>query len=246
MNLTIHIDGGSRGNPGPAAAGVTIRNSDTSATLHEGGYFLGTATNNVAEYQGLLTALRVATGMDASRLTIYSDSQLMVRQITGSYRVKSAPLKKLHDQAQSLLRGFEQWKITHVLRDANKRADELANLAMDAGRDVIVLPAGDHSNEPPLQADAPDKRETQDRDSPCWTARLTGPTGPDCPARISQDQVFEFGPTTPAGFCVFAAQVVLDEALTPPPGGCDRQATCPRCGVGIKLDVSPAGAAKKK
>ena len=141
MNLKIHIDGGARGNPGPAATGVVIHDADDDAPIHEAGYFLGKTTNNVAEYSGLIHALEIAARLKAASLDIYSDSQLMVRQINGQYRVKNQGLKPLFAKARRLLDGFDRWTITDVRRERNTRADELANLAMDLGRDVVEFSA---------------------------------------------------------------------------------------------------------
>ncbi|MFQ5429766.1 MAG: ribonuclease HI family protein [Phycisphaerae bacterium] len=137
MNVTIHIDGGARGNPGPAGAGVTIRD-EQGACLFEGGFFLGHMTNNAAEYNALIRALQVARTAGATRLQIFSDSELLVRQVNGDYRVKNAGLKVLFNDAAARLRDFEDWRVRHVRREANDRADELANQAMDAERDVVV------------------------------------------------------------------------------------------------------------
>ena len=100
MKLLIHIDGGSRGNPGPAAAGIVVADQVSGAPIHEAGYFLGTATNNVAEYRGLLRALDIAGRVGAEQITVHTDSQLMARQINGQYKVKSAKLRPLVEQAQ--------------------------------------------------------------------------------------------------------------------------------------------------
>ena len=135
----IYIDGGSRGNPGPAGVGVMLQWDDQPDPFHEAGYFLGEATNNFAEYQGLIKALDRATAANAKSLDIRSDSQLLVRQINGQYRVKSPNIKPLYTQAIQHLRQFENWTITHIYRDKNKRADQLANMAMDAIDDVIVI-----------------------------------------------------------------------------------------------------------
>ena len=137
MQALIHIDGGARGNPGPAAAGVCITTPDGSEALHEAGYWLGELTNNEAEYQGLLHALKAASQLGFESVAIRSDSELMVKQIKGEYRVKAANLKPLFAEARKLLGGFPAWGIEHVRREKNKRADQLANLAMDAQRDVI-------------------------------------------------------------------------------------------------------------
>ena len=138
MDLLIYIDGGSRGNPGPAAAGVVISDQDSERTLHEGGYFLGRATNNAAEYHGLIRALELTRGFDARRVHINSDSELIVKQITGEYRVKSPDLMPLYEKAQGLLLALGAWQIQHVPREENHRADQLANIALDRKRDVII------------------------------------------------------------------------------------------------------------
>ncbi len=111
QHCIIHIDGGARGNPGPAAAGVVIADAEDSTPIHEAGYALGRTTNNVAEYQGLLHALELASALSVEQVTVYSDSQLLVRQINGEYRVKSADLKPLFQQAQKFLRLFKTWQI---------------------------------------------------------------------------------------------------------------------------------------
>lgn len=137
MQALIHIDGGARGNPGPAAAGVCITTPDGSEALHEAGYWLGEMTNNEAEYQGLLHALDAAKKLGFESIHVRSDSELMVNQVKGQYRVKAANLKPLFASARDKLTGFSAWSIEHVRREKNKRADQLANLSMDARRDVI-------------------------------------------------------------------------------------------------------------
>lgn len=143
MQALIHIDGGARGNPGPAAAGVCITTPDGSEAIHEAGYWLGSMTNNEAEYQGLLHALKAAGTLGFESIAIRSDSELMVKQIKGEYRVKAANLKPLFAEARGLLKRFSNWEIAHVRREKNKRADQLANLAMDARRDVVETTSGE-------------------------------------------------------------------------------------------------------
>lgn len=140
MKITMHIDGGARGNPGNAGAGVVLRGADDGALL-EAGYYLGHQTNNVAEYTALLKGLEAAKRAGATELTVYSDSELLVKQINGEYRVKNPALKDLFDDAFGRLRGFAKWEVRHVRREQNARADELANLAMDAGADVVEVDA---------------------------------------------------------------------------------------------------------
>jgi ribonuclease HI len=128
--LLVHIDGASRGNPGDAGFGVFASDAaaGTEARLH--GY-LGRATNNAAEYQALLHALRWALAQGARRLTIRSDSELVVRQVRGVYRVKHPALIPLYREAMGLIGRFEAVKLEHVPREQNREADRLANLALD-------------------------------------------------------------------------------------------------------------------
>ncbi len=129
---TAFTDGGSRGNPGPAGYGVLIQAEDGSV-LAELSEFIGMRTNNVAEYSGMLAALDYALAHRLMRLRIVSDSELMVKQIRGQYRVQSPDLRPLYDEATRKIAQLEGFQIEHVLRGKNKRADELANLAMDQG-----------------------------------------------------------------------------------------------------------------
>ena len=126
--LVIHIDGASRGNPGEAGFGIHVQ--DRSRTTELYGY-LGQATNNVAEYQALLHALRHALARGARHIEIRSDSELVVRQIEGRYRVKHPGLAPLHREATELLARFERAHLRHVARAENRDADRLANLALD-------------------------------------------------------------------------------------------------------------------
>jgi ribonuclease HI len=132
QHLVAHIDGGARGNPGPAGYGVVIEDQDGHriADLSE---FLGIQTNNYAEYRGLLAALGYALEHDFTALQVVSDSELMVRQIKGIYKVKSPSLAKLYQQARALIRKLQWFEIGHVLRAGNREADRLANAAMDRG-----------------------------------------------------------------------------------------------------------------
>lgn len=129
MTLTIHIDGAARGNPGPAAFGVVI--SRDGQLLAEEKQFIGKTTNNVAEYVALLYALRRALQFGARRLHIFSDSELLVRQMTGVYQVRDAKLRQLYEQAQELIGQFDEVQLTHVPRKQNRRADKLCNQALD-------------------------------------------------------------------------------------------------------------------
>lgn len=128
-DLVIHIDGGSRGNPGEAGFGVYVEASDGSTTELYG--YLGHATNNVAEYQALLHALRHALARGALRVRILSDSELVVRQMAGEYKVKHPDMVPLHREASGLMRRFERATLAHVRREQNRDADRLANRALD-------------------------------------------------------------------------------------------------------------------
>lgn len=126
--LVIHIDGASRGNPGEAGFGIHVQGPTRTTELY--GY-LGQATNNVAEYQALLHALRYALARGARQVEVCSDSELVVRQIEGRYRVKHPGLAPLHREATELLARFERARVRHVAREQNRDADRLANLALD-------------------------------------------------------------------------------------------------------------------
>jgi ribonuclease HI len=130
--LIAHTDGGARGNPGPAGYGVVIHDSrgKKAAALSE---YLGRQTNNFAEYQALIAALEYAVEQGPKALKVISDSELMVRQIKGIYKVKDPTLRDLHARASQLIRQLGWFEIEHVLRGKNREADELANAAMDKG-----------------------------------------------------------------------------------------------------------------
>ncbi|HET7712020.1 MAG TPA: ribonuclease HI family protein [Thermoanaerobaculia bacterium] len=136
LRITAWVDGASRGNPGPAGYGVYMATERGEVIAISG--FLGTVTNNVAEYSGLIEALRAARDEGASEVEIVSDSELLVKQMLGQYRVKHPNLQPLYETARSLSRTFNRFSIRHTLRAGNKEADRLANLAVDrgAGRSV--------------------------------------------------------------------------------------------------------------
>jgi ribonuclease HI len=133
--LTLEFDGGSRGNPGPAGIGVVVRAPD-GTPLVTLGRFIGRATNNVAEYKALITALQEAKKLGARKIIIRGDSELIIKQMRGEYRVKNPDLRELYDEAQHLYHQFDEARIEHNLRHKNETADKLANLAMDRRIDV--------------------------------------------------------------------------------------------------------------
>ena len=128
--VTVFIDGGSRGNPGPAAAGIIIT-ADDGTVLRKAGLYLGEATNNVAEYRGLLAGLEAAATLGATAVQVVSDSELLVRQMNGEYRVKNPGLRPLYEQACRLAQRFSACTFRHVRREQNLRADRLVNQALD-------------------------------------------------------------------------------------------------------------------
>jgi ribonuclease HI len=128
--LHIHIDGASRGNPGEAGFGVSVVDPDGAPRAELYGY-LGRASNNVAEYQALIHALRWARAHGARTVRVFSDSELVVRQVNGQYRVKHPDMIPLHREATGLLRQFEKADVSHVRREQNRDADRLANRALD-------------------------------------------------------------------------------------------------------------------
>ncbi|HTG88602.1 MAG TPA: ribonuclease HI family protein [Vicinamibacterales bacterium] len=132
MAIVAYIDGGARGNPGPAGYGVRIEDEQGTLVEEFNGY-LGSATNNVAEYNGLVAALKYAQQHGHRHVHIKSDSELLVKQMRGEYRVKNPGLQPLYQQARAIAMGLDRIVYEHVRREQNKDADRLANLAMDAG-----------------------------------------------------------------------------------------------------------------
>ena len=138
--LIAHSGGGARGNPGPAGYGVVVQDESGRkvAALSE---YLGHQTNNFAEYQGLIAALEYAVQHGPKALKVISDSELLVRQIKGIYKVKNATLQELHGRAKELIAQLDWFSIGHALREHNQEADRLANEAMDKGAGRSVMPA---------------------------------------------------------------------------------------------------------
>lgn len=131
MKVVLHVDGGARGNPGPAAIGVVVSSPD-GAVLDEVAEPIGVATNNVAEYRALLRGLERASAVGATEVEIVNDSELVAKQLTGAYKVKHPAMKPLYAEAIAALRQFDVWRVRSVPRARNARADELVNQALDA------------------------------------------------------------------------------------------------------------------
>jgi probable phosphoglycerate mutase len=147
--IVAYCDGGSRGNPGPAGFGVYIQDA-TGTVLAELSQYLGARTNNFAEYSALLAALEFAIAHGHKSLRVISDSELMVRQMKGQYRVNSPELRPLYEEARRRISQLDHFQIQHVLREKNRHADRLANLAMDRG--MGRAPAADPAPAPPAPA----------------------------------------------------------------------------------------------
>jgi ribonuclease HI len=151
-----NIDGGSRGNPGPASYGVVIRDprGEIVAKLKK---YIGRMTNNVAEYYGLIAALDYAQSQRIRALRIESDSELLVKQMRGHYKVKSEDLRPLFERAKKMSQTFETFRIDHVYREQNREADALANEAMDEADGVPARPSASPRGEPAITKDTPRK-----------------------------------------------------------------------------------------
>ncbi len=174
MKRVLHVDGASRGNPGPSAIGVVVADARWKV-LQEIGEVIGEATNNVAEYRALIRALEVAQAQGATEVEIRTDSELLVRQVQGTFKVRAPALQVLRDTVMALLDRLSRWTIQHVPREANARADLLANSALDTiqppgwlevgvlfqerpGRVRAIVPAL-----PGIEATAPSRAEALER-----------------------------------------------------------------------------------
>lgn len=131
MKLVVHVDGGARGNPGPAAIGVVVSDAG-GATLDQVGEAIGVTTNNVAEYRALLRGLERARSLGASEVEVVGDSELVAKQVNGQYKVKHPAMRPLHAEALHALAAFERWQVRTVPRAQNAAADALVNAALDA------------------------------------------------------------------------------------------------------------------
>jgi len=231
MKLTIHIDGGSRGNPGPAGAGVVIQDA-SDRPVQELGFFLGRMTNNMAEYKALLHALEEAAEIGGSALAILCDSELLVRQIKGEYKVKSPRLTTLHAQAVQALGKFDTWEIRHIRRDLNGRADELANMAMDLAEDVVITNTKPGAVVPSQSGDGAPSVGRR------FIARcVRGPDPAVCPAPCAAEGELVFDGVMPAGICLGVAAALLRAVDASNETGAPVTADCPRAGCNARFSV---------
>jgi ribonuclease HI len=133
VKVVVHVDGGSRGNPGPAAAAAVVHDAD-GEVLDEAATTIGRTTNNVAEYRGLLLGIERARALGATEVELVNDSELIAHQVNGRYKVKHPDMKPLHAEALAALKGFERWSLRPVRREFNEAADALVNQVLDAQR----------------------------------------------------------------------------------------------------------------
>jgi ribonuclease HI len=131
VKVTVHVDGGARGNPGPAAIAAVLTGEE-GALLEERGERIGEATNNVAEYRALLLGIERAAALGADEVELVGDSELIVKQVRGEYKVKDPNLRDLHRQVRVALERFRRWSVRHVRREENAAADALVNATLDA------------------------------------------------------------------------------------------------------------------
>ncbi len=183
QSAEIYIDGAARGNPGPAAYAVILQ-PHNAAVIEESGT-IGTATNNVAEYTALIQALERAKLEKLTCLKIYSDSELIVKQMNGLYKVKSAELSELHSRASMLRQEFEQVEIVHIRRESNKRADALCNRALDAEDRQKNSTKSPHPSSPPRNLQAIHERAVSCLNSACAAWQNHSPGAP------SAEQIWE-------------------------------------------------------
>jgi ribonuclease HI len=130
VKLVVNVDGGARGNPGPAAIAAVVQDA-SGGVVEECGKSIGKATNNVAEYRALLLGIERAAALGADDVELVGDSELVVKQVKGEYKVKDATMRELHGQVKEALRGFERWSIRHVRSEHNAEADRLVNQVLD-------------------------------------------------------------------------------------------------------------------
>lgn len=207
-DVELYVDGGARGNPGPAACAFVLRKDDR--TIDSRGFFLGETTNNVAEYTGLIRGLEAAREHGIRELHVFSDSELMVKQIIGEYRVRSNELQILFEKVQVLLLAFDRWQIRHIRREDNAEADRLVNEVLDKGHNGFRKPKAAVAETVPEPS--PEKSAPQAPAAPpakVLVELAAEPPPNACPAGLRKGQSFVFTEFVPAGLCVHAALAIL-------------------------------------
>lgn len=261
--IELYVDGGSRGNPGPAAGAYVIRRS-SGPIIQSRGFSLGRTTNNVAEYTALLRGIDAILSLGINELDIFSDSELMVRQIIGEYRVRSEDLMELFEQVQRKLLSFDRWQIKHIRREFNKEADRLVNETLDFGDEA------DESQESPEISKEPKTPKTKKKSTgrPCRKTDIPSTSSTlmtrensqadtfrkilaevisihgeqGCENPMQTGQCFVFSQCVPAGLCVYAAMALLPVVLAMQGDSSDsspQEVSCinPGCGVRFKLSI---------
>jgi len=211
--VELYVDGGSRGNPGPAACAFVLKDSG-GRVIEKKGFFLGKTTNNVAEYTGLIQGLRVVREKGIKELRIFSDSELMVRQIIGEYRVKSGDLQKLFQDVQRLLLSLDRWQIKHVRREFNADADRLVNETLDEGREPVESES--EESESLFETARGEEKTSPARSTQSCTESprvlvevICSSNEGKCPVNMQKGQCFVFTEFVPAGLCLYAVQALL-------------------------------------
>ena len=196
--IELYVDGGARGNPGPAAGGYVIMDSEGNVIRSEG-FFLGEATNNIAEYSALLKGLESVREIDVREIDIFSDSELVVKQIIGEYRVKNRAIGEIYLRVQQVLLSFDRWQIRHIPREENTHADRLVNEALDDGLHL-----------PKKRSSAADSES----DTKIMLEVLNAPCEGACSAGMKKGMCFVFSEIVPPGLCVHAANSVLPSVIS--------------------------------
>lgn len=191
--LELYIDGGARGNPGPAACAYLLLDQ-AGRLIKSEGIYLGESTNNIAEYNGLIRGLQAARELNAKELNIYSDSELLVKQIIGEYKVKNLKLQELMEKAQKLLLSFDRWQIKYIPREANKEADKLVNATLDE-----------------YEKGYNQLSKVKEKSKAILVEVIEEPDPDICAAGIKENTCFVIHDTVPSGLCIYALQAILPE-----------------------------------
>lgn len=246
--IELYVDGGSRGNPGPAASAYVIKRG-SGEIVKAKGFHLGQATNNVAEYTALLRGLEAVLILDVRELDIFSDSELMVKQLIGEYRVRSEDLMELFEQVQRKLLNFDRWQIKHIRREFNKDADRLVNETLDFGGEIEEPEESLEISEEPSMAKKPARepaRKPKKKIAPVGPrkilAEVVSVSGePGCENPMQAGQCFVFSQCVPAGLCVHAAMSLLPIVLDMQNDPCEdspREVSCSRPGCSVRFRLS--------